>query len=128
MTHTTSTGNKTTDSDAKRQRRIFVSGPYTLGDVAVNVRRAMDWADILIDRGYVPYVPHLSHFMHINNPRTYEEWIRIDNAWLLICDGVLRIQGESAGADNETFLAVKNGIPVFQSVTEMDNYWRVNKC
>jgi hypothetical protein len=35
------------------------------------------------------------------------------------CDGVLRLQGESAGADNDVKIARARGIPVWFSVEEV---------
>ena len=50
-------------------KHIFIAGPYA-GDQAVNVRRAIEVANKLLLRGYVPYVPHLTHFWDFNS-RTY---------------------------------------------------------
>lgn len=42
--------------------RVYVAGPYTNGDVAVNVRTAYEAADRLADLGFAPFVPHSTHF------------------------------------------------------------------
>ena len=93
--------------------KIFIAGPYTKGDVAQNVRAAIDAADRLIEAGHVPFVPHLSHFQHLVHPRPYEDWIRLDKEWLKVCDAVVRLPGESPGADRETALARELKISVF---------------
>lgn len=81
--------------------KIYVAGPYTQGDVAVNVRNALHAASMLADAGFIPYVPHLSHFWHLVFPRPYEEWLKFDLIWLAQCDACLRLDGPSNGADGE---------------------------
>jgi len=39
--------------------------------------------------------------------------------WITVCDCVLRLEGESPGADAEVVLAKKKGIPVFYSIDEL---------
>ena len=97
------------------KKRIFVSGPYTLPDCAVNVRNAILATGSLMDVGFLPYCPHLSHFVHLLLPHSYEQWMALDLAWLESCDAVLRLPGESPGADRETARARELGIPVFHS-------------
>ena len=99
--------------------KVFVAGPYTKGDVAVNVRNALDVANKLADLGLWPFVPHLTHFWHLVHPRPYEFWCNLDNVFLRGCDVVLRIPGESTGADKETALATSLGIPVVSTVEEV---------
>ena len=103
--------------------RIFISGPYTLGDVAVNVKKAMDLANVLIDNGYAPFCPHLTHFLHMNNPQPYEKWLELDNSFLLVCDALIRIPGDSNGADKEMELAKSKNIPIFHNIDEMFNHF-----
>ncbi len=100
-------------------KRVYIAGPYTRGDVAQNVRRAIAAADRIADHGFVPFLPHLNHFWHLVFPRHYEEWLVIDMEWLSFCDAVLRLSGESAGADKEVTLARKLNIPVFTSVESL---------
>ena len=100
-------------------KKIFISGPYTIGDVAQNVKKAMDVANELINNGFAPYCPHLTHFLHMNNFQPYSKWLEIDLEYMVICDAVLRIPGESYGADNEIAIAQKMGIPVFYEIDEL---------
>jgi uncharacterized protein DUF4406 len=95
------------------KKKVYVAGPYTKGDVAVNVRRAIEVGTELFDLGYIPFIPHLTHFWHLVTPKPYETWLDIDNEWLPTCDALLRIPGESSGADKEVALAHKLGIPVY---------------
>lgn len=99
--------------------KVYVAGPYTRGDVAVNVREAIVVTNKLLDLGFVPYCPHLTHFWHLVTPRPYEEWLAYDLIWMEACDVVLRIPGESSGADAEVARALELGIPVFYSLEEL---------
>ena len=103
--------------------KVYVAGPYSKGDVAINIRNAILVTNNLLDKGYVPYTPHLTHFWHLVTPRPYEEWLEYDNHWVPVCDALLRISGDSLGADKEIELAKSHNIPVFYSEEELDN-WR----
>jgi hypothetical protein len=96
--------------------RVYVAGPYTQGDVAVNVRKAYEAANELADLGFAPFVPHATHFWHMLFPRPYEFWLHLDNQFLSCCDAVLRLPGRSSGADKEVRLAKRLRIPVFKSI------------
>lgn len=105
--------------------KVYIASPYTLGDVAVNVKKQIDVADELILLGFAPYVPLYSHFQHMVHPRPYETWTKLDLEWVKVCDCLLRLEGESSGADKEVEFARKNGIPVFYSFRELiDRYMR----
>jgi len=97
-------------------KRIYIASPYTKGDPAVNVKRQLDAADEIVGMGGAPFVPLLSHFQHMAHPRPYETWTALDLEWVKLCDAVLRLDGESAGADAEVEYAGSLGIPVFTSL------------
>lgn len=99
---------------------IYIAGPYSAGSESANVRAALAAADKLWDAGLVPFVPHLSHFWDMISPgRSYQQWMDWCLAWVDTCDGVLRLPGESPGADAECAFAGTKGIPVFHSVDEV---------
>jgi len=100
-------------------KRVYIAGPYTQGDQAQNVRRAIDAAEAVMQAGFAPYVPHMSHFHHMIHAHFYETWLAIVIAFLRVCDALLRLPGLSPGADREVALARKLGIPVFYSVSEL---------
>ena len=104
--------------------RVYVAGPYTNGDVAVNVRRAYETANRLADLGFAPFVPHATHFWHMLFPRPYEFWLDLDNQFLPCCAAVLRLPGESAGADKEVNLARETGIPVFFKLEDLVEHFK----
>lgn len=103
--------------------RIYIAGPYTNGDVAANVRNAYAAADQLADLGFAPFVPHATHFWHMLFPRPYEFWLELDNQFLPLCEAVLRLPGESNGADKEVQLAHKLNIPVFKEIDDIVKYF-----
>lgn len=99
-------------------RRIYVAGPYSIGDTELNVEKAIAAGEELMQHGFVPFVPHLNHWWHELYPHDWGEWLKLDKEWLLLCDGVVRLFGESRGADRECEWARENDIPVFGSVAE----------
>jgi hypothetical protein len=105
------------------KEKVYVAGPYTKGDVAVNVRNAFAAANKLADLGYAPFVPYATHLWHMIFPRPYEFWCDLDNQFLPDCAAVLRLPGESTGSDKEVDLAQSLDIPVFYSVDELNEYF-----
>lgn len=93
--------------------RIYIAGRYTRGDRSDNVRNAMRAMDRLIAAGHEPLCPLLTHFQDLAFPRPWEDWMRIDLAWLPFSDAVVRLPGNSLGADMETEEANRWDIPVF---------------
>ena len=99
--------------------RIFISGPYTMGDVAVNVRRAIDAAHAVREKGHAVFLPHLTHFWHLVHPRPWQDWMDLDREWLSLCHAILRLNGESVGADREVSEAMRMGLRLYRSVEEV---------
>jgi len=105
---------------------VYVSSPYTLGDVALNVRFQCEIFDELIVQGVVPIIPLWSHFQHLMFPRSYEDWMGYDMDLIERCDACLRLpakshdpeyyQYESNGADREVARFKELGKPVFTSL------------
>lgn len=104
--------------------KIYIASPYTKGDIAVNVKAQIDCANELINLGYAPYAPLLSHFQHMAHPQPYEKWIELTSEWLECCDCLLRLPGESNGADCEVSQAINDKQLVFYDIDELDNYYK----
>jgi len=102
-----------------RKIRVYIASPYTKGDTAVNVRRQLDAVEELMNLGFAPFAPLYSHFQHMVHPRPYQDWIDIDLQWVEACDCLLRLDGESSGADGEVEFAKQLGIPVYYSVEDL---------
>lgn len=96
--------------------KVYIAGPYTKGDVAANVRAAIDAGQRVLDAGHYPYIPHLTHFWHLVHPAGWAQWMALDAVWVLACDALIRLEGESTGADMEVTLAREKGMPVYLGV------------
>lgn len=105
-----------------RKKRVYIASPYTNGEPVLNVRRSITMADYLSGYGFVPFVPLLSHFWHFLCPHPYEFWMEQDLAWVGTCDCLLRMPGESAGADREIEEAQRCRIPVFYTPQSLVQY------
>lgn len=108
-----------TGNTRRKPRRLYIAGPYSAGDPMANIRRALEAADEALARGWLPFVPHLSGFWHFHSPKPWEDWVRMDLAWLEVCDALLRLAGESPGADIEVKYARELGLPVYAGLADL---------
>jgi uncharacterized protein DUF4406 len=99
--------------------KVYVAGPYSQGDPVLNVRAAIDVAEVLVALGHTPYVPHLTILWHLVAPHDTDFWYGHDLEWLAACDAVVRLPGPSVGADTEVKEAERLGIPVYTSATDV---------
>lgn len=101
--------------------RVYVAGPMGKADVIeANCQQAIAVAMKLWHLGHEPYVPHLSYYTVLcGHARSYEAWLQTDFVWIRQCEALLRLPGESPGADREVAYAQANGIPVYYSVDEL---------
>lgn len=100
-------------------RRVYIAGPYSAGDVELNVLEAKRAGALVMRAGHAPYIPHLNHDFHRDYPADYEDWLRVDLAYLQTCHYLLRIPGFSPGADKEVAAALAANIPVFYTDEEL---------
>lgn len=98
------------------RKKVYVAGPYTKGDSCINTHNAIVAGNQLWDAGYTPFIPHLCHLWHCVTPRPYALWLEYDFEFLSACDILLRLPGESNGADAEVAEANRLGIPVFYGI------------
>ncbi len=96
---------------------VYLAGPFTKPDPVENTHRMIQIADALWELGVVPVVPHLTLFWHFLRPRSYQEWLDYDLQIMARCDAVLRVPGESQGADGEVAEARAHGLPVILART-----------
>ena len=100
---------------------VYLAGPHSTGDIGANVHSAIKMADVVVKMGATPYIPHLCHLWHLVSPKSYEFWLEYDRKFLALCDCVLRLPGESAGADLEVAEAIATGKRVFYGMGEFIN-------
>lgn len=92
---------------------LYIAGPYTHPDPVENTHRACRVATIVYEQtDWVPYVPHVSLVHHLVTPRPPEWWYEFDLHHLAKCDGIVRLPGESHGADREMEVARSLGIRI----------------
>lgn len=99
--------------------RVFVAGPYTQPCLLSNTRKAIQAAAALRKRGHHPFLPHTALLWDFLEPSDYETWMEWTLSWLEVCDAVLRLPGESPGADREVARAEELGIPVYEDVRKI---------
>lgn len=109
--------------------RIYISAPLTNGGhlngltgeaaVKANVAAAMAAGHELMRLGYAPFVPHLTYYMDPDGEVPHAVWLAVDEPWVLASHAVLRLPGESKGADMETAWARQACIPVFESIEQL---------
>ena len=104
---------------SKSRPKVYCAGPISLGDVKKNVLRASHVGRVLIDLGIAPLVPHLDYWFPDREDVTWKVWLEVDLPWLRVADAVLRISGESQGADREVRVAKRNGIEVYYTVEDL---------
>lgn len=125
---------------------VYVAGAITKGDVVENVKKAHAAGTALLKAGFAVVVPHGSVFFGnetITSVTTceddtfrekdrkvgfvidvladgipYETWIDHSLELVRRCDCLLRLEGESRGADLEEAEANLCGMPVYRSVDE----------
>lgn len=130
---------------------VYVAGPIGGGggdDLVGNVSRAQAAGLALVRAGLSAHVPHSCTFwgnklrvynLYLGPPERYEygtafvpetefegagyeDWLAVDLTVLARCDVLLRLDGESAGADREAAHARACGIPVFATVEQVIQY------
>jgi hypothetical protein len=108
------------------RKRIYISGPLTSsGNVRENLERAMGVARELIELGFAPFCPHLSYHIDPGEELAHEVWMEVELPWVAVADAVLRLPGESVGAEIEVANAERAGVPVFFTIGELTRHFAV---
>lgn len=107
--------------------RVYIAGPISRGILADNIRQATEAGVRLLKAGYAPLVPHLTCYMGGPNPEVLphdtvaQDWYDMDLPWVAVSHAVLRLPGESVGADKEVYLANELNIPVYHNLDTLMN-------
>ena len=106
--------------------KVYIAGPISKGDRQANYDQAVAACYELIRAGIAVYCPHLFMMTHIDNvpreetdPEHLKKLMINDFEWIKVCDVMLRLPGESVGADEEVAYAESLGIPIFNSTAEV---------
>lgn len=112
-----------------RPLKVYIAGPITRGDIRANVQAATDAFFSILAAGHAPLCPHWSVYANCDgvpdaNPRglTHKSWVDICLPWVEAADVVVRLAGESAGADIECNYARVNGVPVCYGLDSLFEY------
>ncbi|MCU4673458.1 DUF4406 domain-containing protein [Microbacterium fluvii] len=112
---------------------ILIAGPYASGTdgdaqkMADNLKRLEEAAWPIFQAGHVPMIgewvalPVLSSAgaSGPGDPLAAEVMYPTAERLLQHCDAVLRLPGESRGADQDVAIALSRGIPVYNSLAEI---------
>ena len=110
---------------------VYVAGPISRGDLRAIVRRACEAGLLLVRSGVPALVPHLTCFMGqtydgpgavpevLPRGTRIEDWYGMSLAEVRRCDALLRLPGESTGADLEEAEMRRLGRPVFTGVDDV---------
>ncbi|WP_200933987.1 DUF4406 domain-containing protein [Microbacterium sp. Leaf320] len=109
---------------------ILIAGPYrsgTGGDpalIARNLERLEEAAAPIHRRGHVPMIGEwaaLPILRGMDEADAADGDVMYETAHRLLqhCDAVLRLAGESAGADKDVEIALERGLPVYRSIDEI---------
>ena len=103
--------------------KVYIASPYSIGEAEKNVWQSITCANELMNAGFAPFTPLLYHYINLVHPRSYSDWMQLDIEWLSCCNALLRLKGESPGADEEVEYARNNGIPVFYTIEQLKEYY-----
>lgn len=114
---------------------VYVAGPIGNGKVHTecdpevvkkNQANAYAAASDLMALGFAPITPHASIDWPFSDRPPHGTWIMIDKAIVSKCDVLVRLPGDSVGADEEVAHARRRGIPVLtlEQVTTTESLWK----
>jgi hypothetical protein len=112
---------------------ILIAGPYrsgTDGDparIAANLERLEEAAAPIHRLGHVPMIGEwaaLPILRGMSEQETAVGDVMYETAFRLLqhCDAVLRLPGDSTGADTDVEIARDRGLPVYTSIDEIPSY------
>jgi hypothetical protein len=117
----------------KKILTILITGPYRSGTggnpllMEKNLRKMEDTALILFREGHIPFIGEwlAMPLLRVAGTRKAENSTSNKNLYpvaarlILKCDAILRLPGESKGADADVCIARKNNIAVYYSLEEI---------
>ena len=102
--------------------RVYIAGKYTVGNTEENIAVARNAMWELIRLGHVPFCPHtMTAYGETVDFLSYEDFMRVDLAWLSVCDAILMLPGwgASPGAVREHAKAIELGMLVYYSIYDL---------
>ena len=120
----------------KKPMMILIAGPYRSGTgddparMAANLKRLEEASWPIFEKGHVPMIGewvalpiwHMAGGKSVGD-NLYDSILHPTAGRLLQhCDAVLRLQGESKGAENDVRIARERGIPVYFDISEIPDH------
>jgi hypothetical protein len=119
--------------DVSKRLLVLIAGPYlsgTNGDpqkIAHNRQRLESFALPIYERGHLPIVGEWMALpiIHAAGGRSTDDAVfrayqyPVAHRLLECCDAVLRIPGDSRGADLDVARAIQLGLPVYRDLSEL---------
>ena len=99
--------------------KVYLSGPITLGDRDHNFRQACDAHRRLMEARFAVMNPILTMLIPGCWDIPHDEWIAADLPWVAAADVLLRLPGESTGADEECEFAAIVDVPVYTDIEQL---------
>ena len=96
---------------------VFIAGPFSASPTH-GTRAASLAGNLLYEAGYDVYEPHLSIIDDLISPHDEKYWYERTLRMVDHCSLLIRLPGESWGADRECEKAGELGIPVFRGTAE----------
>lgn len=115
---------------------VLIAGPYRSGTgddpgkMAANLKRLEQPSYALFKAGHLPMIGewvalpvwNAAGGDHVGDDLYEEVFHPVAGRLLQLCDAVLRLPGESKGADNDVRIAKERGIPVFTRLEDIPGY------
>lgn len=111
--------------------KVFISGAMSSDNIFTicnNIHEGIKLGNILIDKGYSPYIPHLDIFIKIqcgvNLNISIQKYYDYVMEWLKVCDYILVCPNykNSVGVAQELEKAKELNIPIFYDINELESY------
>jgi hypothetical protein len=104
---------------------VYIACPITAGNRNHNYFQACEAERQLMLAGFAPHNPAHTMVLPFAWQDDFPHSLWLDCCFPVIakCDAVLRLPGYSVGADAELRFAAENGIPVFYSTEDLEE-WR----
>lgn len=93
--------------------KLYLAGPISIGSWAVNDERFQTAHDALMEAGFAVFNPGLTMHLGCAEDYTHEDWLECCLPWVREADLLVRLPGESRGADREVEEALACGVQVF---------------
>lgn len=92
--------------------RIYLACPITVGDQKENYHNAMKASRDLLMLGCAVFNPATFMLQPWAYEIPHDQWMRTSKDWLMQAEALIRLPGESKGADQEVRWAEELGIPI----------------